>query len=94
MRVKNLNGTSKNKCKCGSWLAHWQRYSQQTANHCVVIGCTGKDLVGGHVQKDSPYDSSWFIIPICNTCNLQQGQTLTVVDEVNLVSANVAQTCG
>lgn len=94
MRVINLNGTSTNKCNCDSWFAHWQRFSRQKANQCVVVGCTNTDLVGGHVQKDSALDSSWYIIPICNACNGKKGQTLTVADEVRLVSANVSQTCG
>lgn len=94
MQVKNLNGTSQNKCKCNSWYAHWQKFSGQKANQCVVIGCSGTDLVGGHVQKDSTSDSSWYVIPICNACNGKKGQALNVVDQVKLVSANVSQTCG
>lgn len=94
MQVRNLNGTSDNQCKCGSWYAHWKKYSNQTANHCVVIGCKGTELVGGHVQKASLLDSSWYIIPICKACNGKKGQTLNVDDRVNLVSANVSQTCG
>jgi hypothetical protein len=27
MTVYNINGTSDNTCKCGSWLAHWKNYS-------------------------------------------------------------------
>ena len=94
MQVKNLNGTAQNKCKCESWYAHWQKFSGQKANHCVVSGCLGPDLVGGHVQKVSNPDSSWYVIPICRACNGRKGQTLNVYDQVKLVSANVSQTCG
>jgi len=94
MRVRNLNGTSDNKCKCGSWLAHWEKYSGQTANRCVVNGCSNKHSVGGHVQKESLSDFSWYIIPICSECNSKRGQSISVDDAVNLVSANVSLTCG
>lgn len=94
MKVKNLNGTSQNKCKCGSWLDHWKNYSKQTANGCVVNSCSNKPEVGGHVQKDSNTDNNWYIIPICKTCNAKKNQTLEISDIVNLVSANVANTCG
>lgn len=94
MKVKNLNGTAANKCKCGSWLAHWEKFSKQPANRCVVVGCKNKQTVGGHVQKESTSDSSWYIIPICADCNNKRGQTLEIDNAVNLVSANVSQTCG
>lgn len=94
MKVKNLNGTAQNKCKCVSWYAHWEKFSGQKANQCVVIGCKGKPEVGAHVQKDSSADSSWYVIPVCTACNNKRGEPLNVVDEVKLVSANVTQTCG
>ena len=94
MKVKNLNGTSINKCKCSSWLEHWEKFSNQPANKCVVAGCTNKHSVGGHVQKESASDSSWYIIPICSECNNKHGQTIEIGNNVNLVPANVAETCG
>ena len=92
MRVKNLNGTERYQCKCDSWYAHWQNFSGQKTSRCVVVDCSGTNLVGGHVQKDS--SSSWYIIPICTACNGKRGQALNVLDKVKLVSANVSQTCG
>lgn len=94
IKDKNLNGTSDNICKCGSWLQHWKNFSGQTANRCVVNNCGNNPEVGGHVQKDNPLDQSWFIIPICKSCNGKNGQDLYIDDAVNLVSANVSQTCG
>lgn len=94
MRVRNLNGTSMNVCSCSSWLAHWGRYSNQTANRCVVVGCSNRQTVCGHVQKEFLSDSSWYIIPICAICNSKRGQALEIDNAVNLVSANVRQTCG
>jgi len=93
MQVHNLNGTAPNKCDCGSWLVHWQRFSGQTANHCVVIGCTNPHTVGGHVQKGSISDRGWYIIPLCSSCNAKRGETFSIYDDVELVSVNVNITC-
>lgn len=94
MKVKNLNGTSDNTCKCGSWLKHWEKFSGKSVpTYCCVTSCTGKDLIGGHVQKDSSTDKSWYIIPICKTCNGKQGEDLIISDTTVLVSANKSETC-
>lgn len=94
MRVKNLNGTSQNNCSCGSWLAHWSKFSGQVANRCFVNGCTTVHSVGGHVQKDSATDKNWYIVPLCSACNNKKGQDLDIWDGASLVSANVSETCG
>jgi hypothetical protein len=94
MKVKNLNGTADNKCYCASWLAHWSNFSGQKANRCVVNGCSNAPEVGGHVQKDSKTDNGWYIVPLCRTCNGKKGLDIDILDGVNLVSANVADTCG
>jgi len=93
MRVKNINGTSQHTCKCGSWIQHWRNYSGQIATECRAAGCSRKDLVGAHVQKDVSYDSSWYIVPFCNMHN-QSKQKVELVANTVLVSANVATTCG
>ena len=93
MRVRNITSTSENKCSCGSWLDHWKKFARITLNTCSVQGCTGTDLVGGHVLKESTSDQSWYIVPLCVDCNNQRGQALDIRDNVTLVSANVAETC-
>jgi hypothetical protein len=95
MKVKNINGTSDNACKCGSWLKHWLNYSGQSLpNYCPEKSCTNKPEVGAHVQKDSANDSSWYIIPLCKTCNAKYGQAIEISDSIKLVSANVSLKCG
>ncbi len=94
MKVKNLNGTSVIRCKCTSWLAHWLRYSGQKASKCSVLGCTNRELVGGHVQMDSPGDTAWYVIPVCKSCSQKTGQALNISDQVPLVSAIPSHTCG
>lgn len=91
-RVKNINGTSGNKCKCGSWIDHWKIHSKQKTNYCVEKNCTNTDLVGAHVQNTTS-DMSWYIIPLCSTHNKSIGE-LEILDNCILVSANVKETCG
>ncbi len=93
MNVHNLNGTSENKCKCGSWILHWEKISGKSRpQHCVVVGCTNTPEFGGHVQKRTG-TASWFIIPICRSCNGKLGEDLEVQASTEFVSANKAETC-
>lgn len=95
MKIKNINGTSDNSCKCDSWLDHWKKYSkQQLPSYCPESNCVAKSEVGAHVQKDTGSDSSWYIVPLCKTHNAQKNTTLTISDSITLVSANVSNTCG
>lgn len=95
MKVNNVNGTSDNTCKCGSWLAHWEKFSgQEIPTYCAEKACTAKPEVGAHVQKDSAADKSWYIVPLCSSHNRETGKSLNLVDSAVLVSANVSQTCG
>lgn len=95
MKVKNINGTSANICKCGTWLEHWKKFSNQhLPGSCPVANCTQKPEVGAHVQKDSSTDSSWYIVPFCKAHNAEKGKSLFISDSITLVSANVSITCG
>lgn len=91
-RVKNINGTSQNKCSCGSWLKHWERFSGQLALLCIEKNCLNMDLVGAHVQKAGAYDSKWYIIPLCNSHNKSK-EELEINDNYQMVSANKVETC-
>ena len=93
MLVKNLNGTADNNCICGSWINHWVNFSNQQLANCSVISCTNNASVGGHVKKDNSIVSEWFIIPICQSCNMKKGTALEIYNDLNLVSANRSQTC-
>lgn len=95
MKVKNINGTSDNACKCDNWLDHWKRFSgRQLPPFCPENTCSQKPEVGGHVQKDNPADNSWYIMPLCKMHNSKKGGDLDVSDNVKLVSANVKEMCG
>ena len=95
MRVNNINGISDNACKCGSWLGHWKKFSGQSlTTFCPQVTCVQRATVGAHVQKDNSGDSSWYIVPLCTTHNGKKGKSLDISDNVDLVSANVSETCG
>lgn len=93
--IKNINGTSDNKCKCGTWLSHWKKFSGQDApTYCPVTNCMNKDLVGAHVQKADSIDDHWFIVPLCNAHNqLDSKIELEISSKIKFVSANRQETC-
>lgn len=95
MKVRNINGTSDYTCKCGSWLEHWKNFAGGSVpNLCPETNCIELAEVGAHVQKDSSSDSNWYIIPLCKKHNSKKGESLEVIDTLQLVSANVSETCG
>ncbi len=95
MRINNINGTSGNRCNCGSWLDHWKNFSgQDLPSYCPVDKCLSKPTVGAHVQKDSSTDRGWYIVPLCASCNAETGKSLLINDWIALVSANTSVTCG
>lgn len=70
MKVKNLHGTS-GRVPDGysSWLAFWEANAGQKASECHRFYCNNKDLLGAHVIKADSSDKSWYIIPLCQSCN-------------------------
>lgn len=94
VKVRNINGTSDTKCRCGSWLDHWVTFSKQSKpSQCPASGCVKRDIVGAHVQKGSgSSDQKWYIYPLCQDHNKHAGE-LDVSDVYKLVSANKKETC-
>ncbi len=92
MKVLNINGTSDLDCKCGSWLNHWKKFSNQECKWCSESYCRNAPDVGAHVQKSDPNDNNWYIIPLCHTHNKAERE-LEIMDSRVLVSANRAKTC-
>jgi len=91
-KIKNINGTFQNTCNCGSWLKHWENFSQRKALYCSEITCLKTNLVGAHVQKADSHDRKWYIVPLCNSHNMATGEL--DIGNTPLVSANKAETCG
>ena len=94
MHVINVNGTSQNRCRCGSWLDHWKRFSGSSLPmYCSETSCRKKPTTGAHVQSDGPVNGDWYIVPLCDDHNRRTGKTLELVAGTILVRANVHQTC-
>jgi len=94
MKVKNLNSTSGLSCKCSSWLQHWSKFTNKNRNTCSNKFCVSDDIVGAHVQKDGLLDNNWYIVPLCKKCNHPDNTSVMNIDDVELVPANVNNTCG
>ena len=97
MKVHNINGTSDNKCKCGSWKAHWEKFNEGKdtwPTYCSVYGCLETATVGAHVQKETD-SNKWFIIPFCDKHNGPEfkGESIDVPDYTSFASANRSETC-
>ena len=85
VKVRNLNVSSQIMGSTGSRLAHWEKTTRQSAFLCFVKDCINRPTAGGLVQKDSPTDRSWYIVPLCRDCNTKTGQDLDIWDEAVLV---------
>lgn len=96
MEVKNINGMDDNTCKCASWLDHWKNFGEGRfiPAFCPVRKCLEKPEIGARVQKDGFTDDSWYIVPLCKLHNGKTGESISISDLVELVSANVSSTCG
>jgi hypothetical protein len=99
VKIKNEKGTSERPpCECGTWIAHWKKYSKATAAECSVAGCEEKATVGAHVTrpaaKNEDYKTHSYIVPMCATHNGKHGETFNSKDAITFVWANVQETCG
>lgn len=92
MKIRNINGTTDTPCSCGSWLAHWKKFSGQSMDYCQAIGCLNRELVGAHVQTGGGSDQRWYIYPLCRYHNKFGGE-LEVPDAWKLVPADKKETC-
>lgn len=70
-KVKNLNGTSDNDPPYGydSWKEFWEDKTGRSFGTCSCKGCDKVAVHGSHVQKVNG-DGKWYIVPLCDTCNV------------------------
>jgi len=92
MRVKNINGTSQNVCRCGTWLQHWRNFSGQYTVTCRALSCPRSDISGAHVQKENSNDDRWYTVPFCALHN-HSSYSVELETGTALVSANKKETC-
>ena len=90
MIVRNLNGDMQNSFSGADLLAHWDRFSRQTAYRCFVKGCRNKCSAGGRVQRDTAADGTWYVIPLCDDCNSKRHQDLDVWEGARLIPISFA----
>ena len=93
MKVENIDGTRDNNCKCGSWLEHWNKFSNEEIHHCQASGCTDAVKYGAHVQKADSHDRNWYIVPLCEM-HSHSTYHVDIIVGTPLVSADPNETCG
>ncbi|MBD2814230.1 hypothetical protein ID850_05490 [Xenorhabdus sp. Flor] len=91
---QNEEGTSELECPCGSWTAHWKRFSKEDwPQQCAVYECNGSPEVGAHIIND---DGDRLIVPMCNSCNGKGAGDFrfSLKDMRNPVSSEASDLCG
>jgi hypothetical protein len=88
-KVKNLNGTSDNKAPSGytSWRNWWETKKNRKFSTCSCVDCIKNAEVGAHVQKVGPSDK-WYIVPLCNSCNVGKKNLVFEVRDNDLEPVN------
>jgi len=94
MRVKTHNGVASDACRCGDWLAHWQKASGLVPFFCSEVSCPRRADVGAHVQKVDCTDAEWYIVPLCSDHHERRNATLSIIDSAMLVPADPGKSCG
>ena len=91
---RNKGGTSARlPCVCGSWKQHWINVSGKPwPKQCSVAECKNPAEVGAHIWN--PNVEGEKIAPFCKECNALGTDKVFNLKDVELVSANRAETCG
>ena len=90
-KVKNLNGTSDNDPQTKgylSWREFWEEKTGRNFSSCSCSECTSSANVGAHVQKDGADDKKWYIVPLCDSCNVSKKNVVFKVRDNDLVAVN------
>jgi len=96
MKVQNIVGSSKVSYKpkhFDSWIKFWESHAgcaidRDTYYTCPGCGINhlGSQFDGCHVQKAFSMDGSWYIVPLCDSCNHKAG--VLDVGDVELISVS------
>ena len=94
MKVKNIKTGDNYPAptdSCSSWLEHWEKEINKKAGWCRC--CRTKkdhaDLVGGHVIRTDSSDKSWYITPLCKSCNSTTNEKEFEVSADDLVKVTI-----
>jgi len=90
--VRNVRGTSRRACACGSWREHWYNHVTRPSGRevCARYGCGNPVEIGAHVAVvNGQTDWQHWIVPFCQPCNMiDPDEDLDLKDGVELISAN------
>lgn len=103
--VHNLSGTSKDKYgktkdNSKNWKEFWEKHKNKKFDLCANKNCNrghngnrAKATDGGHVQKVSlepnQLEQSWYIVPLCSTCNHPEKKDSFIVSEADMQKVNL-----
>ena len=93
-RIKILDQITSHTCRCDSWLAHWEKSSDEKAECCAVENCTtSDDLLGIPVRIANSWDNNRYIVPLCkkhSNCRYELNVTSKLVPAYNKVICNTS----
>ena len=94
IEVQHIKGSSRlPKCKCGSWIKHWEKFSGKTRDKCSVVGCTEDAMKGAHIEFVDGNISRWYIMPVCESHNPPTNEEVTVKSNTVFVPVRKDLTC-
>lgn len=89
VNVKNIHHGTDEGTK---YIRQWEEYKDRKAKGCANIGCENHNaydaLEGGHVKKVGCCDDSWYITPLCHSCNSATNDDEMTVHEDDLALYN------
>jgi hypothetical protein len=85
MLWKNIHGMGDFKPPEGhtNFLEFYEKESGHSTKICKVKGCTNGAEMGAHIKKVKlrvNQDNSWYVIPMCKTCNCREDEFELNVD--------------
>lgn len=89
VNIKNIHhGTDEG----SKYIRQWEEYKDRKAKGCANIGCANHNayeaLEGAHVKKIGCDDDSWYITPLCHSCNSSTNDDEMMVHEDDLAPYN------
>jgi hypothetical protein len=95
LKVKNINGIEIEACRCGTWLAHWLKFSKaKQAGLCKELTCKEFAVHGALVQKGHSREKGWYVVPLCDRHNKMTGMKIDLLGKPELVAADVHDKSG
>lgn len=94
MKYLNLTGHGGRACFCKSWLHHFRQFGQGSSASCSVRECVSEAQVGGFIQEFVGEDKSWYVVPMCKSCNNTMLEPFYLKDNITPAPCVINETCG